>query len=515
MTKPKWWQTALAAGLGAGAGWSNAAGRTRTPIDIGAATEGILHPGYQGRLEEWQSRVMPVEQWMTMQEKAEQIGAQAEERRAHAQQRLNMANPHYGQVPINPEWAKANLPFRQPDANGEYWMEKTQAVELEKELGKPIIVPAGSSVVVNGKVVATGVPKPGTSALQIYIRDHPNATAEEVQKFEAVSRPVNEAQAKDVQIKAEFAEAVGKDPAAVTDADMNAARRMFGSRNDLQSSMFRRFIEEHHGRLPNAQESEAIINKALIKGKQDITVTNITGGAVSDEALNQAADLYNATGHLDSYGSGTSGTQLRQRVMNRAAERHKGADLASARTDYTANKASIADITKNRSRVMTSEGTASRNLDLAARVSAQVDRTGSPLINKYLLFLKGEVAGDDNTQLLNNAVETAANEYANVVTAGSGGGVAATDSAREHARSMLHSSMADGTFQKVVKQMKIEMANRRKAFDDQLAALRSGRTQQGQGAPMVTVQIPGHPPGRIPAASLSAFQKAHPDAKVQ
>ncbi len=159
MTKPKWWQTALAAGIGGGAGWVNAAGRIRNPIDINAATQGILHPGYEGRLEEWQSRVMPMQQQMAAQEKYEQIEAQAEERRAHAQQRLKMADPHYNQSPIDPAWAKANLPFRKPDANGEYWMDKAQIAELETEFGKITVAPAGSSVWQGDKMVSAGTPK--------------------------------------------------------------------------------------------------------------------------------------------------------------------------------------------------------------------------------------------------------------------------------------------------------------------------------------------------------------------
>jgi hypothetical protein len=61
-TAPKWWQRAAGAAAGFGAGWSNAAGRSRAPIDIGAMRENILHPGYQQKLQEWQSRVAPLQQ---------------------------------------------------------------------------------------------------------------------------------------------------------------------------------------------------------------------------------------------------------------------------------------------------------------------------------------------------------------------------------------------------------------------------------------------------------------------
>ena len=91
MEQPKWWQRLAAGAAGAASGWENATGRTR-PIDVAAVTGNLLHPGYQDKLSQWQSRVVPAEalldlegKRMSAQEKAEQIHAQAEERLAHAQ----------------------------------------------------------------------------------------------------------------------------------------------------------------------------------------------------------------------------------------------------------------------------------------------------------------------------------------------------------------------------------------------------------------------------------------------
>ena len=61
LKQPKWWQRAAGAAAGFGAGWSNAAGRTRRPIDIGEMQENILYPGYRQKLSEWQSRVEPLQ----------------------------------------------------------------------------------------------------------------------------------------------------------------------------------------------------------------------------------------------------------------------------------------------------------------------------------------------------------------------------------------------------------------------------------------------------------------------
>ena len=58
---PNWMERVAAGVLGGAAGWSNAA-RRAAPIDIAKTTEGILHPGYESKLQEWQSRVVPAQQ---------------------------------------------------------------------------------------------------------------------------------------------------------------------------------------------------------------------------------------------------------------------------------------------------------------------------------------------------------------------------------------------------------------------------------------------------------------------
>lgn len=104
LPQPKWWQRGLAGVAGGLAGWSNAAGRTKNPIDVQALGQNILAPGYQGKLQDWQSRV-----------KTAQEGVQAEKgnldvlegiRKLTSQESLNRADinlkteeaKHYGEM---------------------------------------------------------------------------------------------------------------------------------------------------------------------------------------------------------------------------------------------------------------------------------------------------------------------------------------------------------------------------------------------------------------------------------
>lgn len=111
---PKWWQRAIAAGVGAGEGVANAGGHMRHPIDIGASVNAINHPGYQDKLEAWRSRVVPQElqlqlasqmrQAQIAQQKAQNEGqykqAQAQQAAAQAKRYEALAG-HYAAMDAN------------------------------------------------------------------------------------------------------------------------------------------------------------------------------------------------------------------------------------------------------------------------------------------------------------------------------------------------------------------------------------------------------------------------------
>jgi len=209
---------------------------------------------------------------------------------------------------------------------------------------------------------------------------------------------------------------------------------------------------------------------------------------LSPEALDQAALLYLQTGQTPTVGYGKDAAEMRSAIMNHAAKLQPGKDLAAAKMDYRAIAGAVTDLEKQQGRVLSFETTASKNLDLADSISRKVDRTGVPVVNRFLLYIKGEYGGDTNTQLLNNAVETAASEYAKVVSGGMNGPV--SDSAREHARVMLRAALGKGTFMEAAALMKQEMGNRKEGYAQQLAELRGRQQSQPNTAqPQGNVEI--------------------------
>lgn len=89
LTKPKWWQKVAAAGFGAGAGWSNAASRTRNPIDIAKGQEAILHPGYSEQQAEFQSRMAPAEKQVEI--LGQQVGSELAQQKGQSEAQLKRA----------------------------------------------------------------------------------------------------------------------------------------------------------------------------------------------------------------------------------------------------------------------------------------------------------------------------------------------------------------------------------------------------------------------------------------
>lgn len=124
-TDPKWWQRLAGAAAGAGAGWSNAASRTRHPIDIGSLQENILHPGYAEKVQKWNSQFAPMQAAVNIDasQRAAQL-AQAKEQSAAglqsaqaelAQARAKAASlPSKSMVDVTPEMATASKGLLRP-----------------------------------------------------------------------------------------------------------------------------------------------------------------------------------------------------------------------------------------------------------------------------------------------------------------------------------------------------------------------------------------------------------------
>ena len=165
LSKPKWWERALAGAAGGLAGWSNAASRTKNPIDIGAMQENILHPGYSQSLSEWQSRVIPAQAQADIEGQKQQAWWKNQELQARLQR--DKAYEDYmeglgrgGSVDVTPEMEqltggvfKAGSRIPQSTATELARIEAGKYVKPEKtftvtdpDMAKQLKVPVGTAV---------------------------------------------------------------------------------------------------------------------------------------------------------------------------------------------------------------------------------------------------------------------------------------------------------------------------------------------------------------------------------
>lgn len=218
---------------------------------------------------------------------------------------------------------------------------------------------------------------------------------------------------------------------------------------------------------------------------------------MTPDAIDIAATSYRSTGKMPSTGWGILGQLQKAAIANRAAEQAKelGQDSKAVfleQQGMKANTTALNQVTKQRSMVLAFEDTAIKNADQVLQASSQVDRTGSPAINRWILAGRKSIAGDPAVARLDLAMRAFINEYARVTSSVTGGGVT-SDTARKEIETALNSAMAVDQVKAVIGQAKIEMENRRQGYDDQINELKGqigGASSQPVAAQAGTTTAP-------------------------
>lgn len=129
---------------------------------------------------------------------------------------------------------------------------------------------------------------------------------------------------------------------------------------------------------------------------------------------------------------------------------------------------------------ITSIGTLDKQLGLVKQYSDKVDRSGSPVFNKYLLYLKGQVAGDADTAAFQNIINTASAEFAKILSGSSASIAGATVSSQEDAKTLLNASMTQGQLESVIDLMKSESNYRLQSQKESIETLKTDISNIGK-----------------------------------
>ena len=207
----------------------------------------------------------------------------------------------------------------------------------------------------------------------------------------------------------------------------------------------------------------------------------------TEAAINNAAARYNIDGTLPPMGMGKGGATARSLILNRAAELASGVDGTDQRVAQLTTKASastLLQLKKTKTMIKAFEEMANKNADIALELSTKVDRTGSPVVNRWYLAGNNKLRGDVDTATFNTAVNVFANEYAKIMS-GSMGNTPVSDSARKEAHEILNTAQTPAQLRANIKLLQREMKNRLIGLDESEAELiqqmKGGKKEDAHG----------------------------------
>jgi hypothetical protein len=232
----------------------------------------------------------------------------------------------------------------------------------------------------------------------------------------------------------------------------------------------------------------------------DGTLEPIPGGPADTkpaggDAVEMAAHRYLIDGTLPpNLGRGAQGSKNTMAILNRAADlaKERGQDGEAARIAQLSNKASqsaLTQLSKQEAMVGAFEKNFIKNADLAIEQSNKVDRTGVPVINRWVLAGKKNISGDPDVAVLDTAIKASVNEYTKIIS-GSMGNAAMAEGEIKKVNDLLNSAQTPQQVLAVLTFMKKETGNRMSSFADQKAEITRGM-RGGAPAPAAAASAPG------------------------
>ena len=206
--------------------------------------------------------------------------------------------------------------------------------------------------------------------------------------------------------------------------------------------------------------------------KPDGTPMEDGGGLLSPAAVTNAAVRYNIDSTLPAnLGRGTQGPRQTAQILNEAANlaAARGETAEEQRIRQLANKSyaqALSKITTQEAVVGAAEKNFTANADMVRGLSQKVDRTGVPILNKWINAGKRSVLGDPDIAALDANIKATVNEYAKIVGGGTGSGATAQGEVTK-IEGLLSAAQSPAQIESVLNVMAKEVGNRKQSFKDQ------------------------------------------------
>jgi hypothetical protein len=219
-----------------------------------------------------------------------------------------------------------------------------------------------------------------------------------------------------------------------------------------------------------------------------------TGQGLSGDAIDNAAWSYIGSGKLPPIGRGKEGVAQRTAIMNHAAKIAKDAGISPAELQTVpgrnrALQASLTNLQKTSDVMEKSEQAFINNTNTALDISSKVDRTGSPVINKWLLGGK-DAAGDPDVRALDAAITTMSVDYARIMSGATGAGGTPISTAEE-AKQLIKKELSDKSLRAVVDVLNRDIQGQQAAVHAQRGKILSAMQQMHDDAAPALAPQPG------------------------
>lgn len=192
---------------------------------------------------------------------------------------------------------------------------------------------------------------------------------------------------------------------------------------------------------------------------------------LDDKAIDMMAQSFAMNGgQLPSLGMGAKATQLRTKIIDRAAQMYDSLDLASQKAIYEGNKASRSKLTAQLDAITAFEETAKVNLNTFIKQAEKVVDTGSPYLNKGVRAMNEKLLGDPQMAAFNAARTVVLPEFAKIISNPGLTGVL-SDSARKEVDAMIAGDATLPQILSVAKVLNSDADARRSSLEDVIKAI--------------------------------------------
>lgn len=204
--------------------------------------------------------------------------------------------------------------------------------------------------------------------------------------------------------------------------------------------------------------------------------------ALTPEAIDNAAWNTILTGKTPSIGRGKEGIAQRTAIYNRMGEIASQAGVSPAELSTTAGRnkalqASLTNLQKISDVMEKSEIGFQNNTQTALELSSKIDRSGSPVVNKWVLGGR-RAMGDPDVEALDAAITTMAVDYARIMSGATGAGGTPISTAEE-AKSLIRKELSHKSFQAVIGVLNKDIAGQQRAVEHQRGKILGGMQALG------------------------------------